>query len=290
MSGEVVVVTGAGRGIGRGVAETCADAGMRVVVNDVGVELDGTGQDASLADTVVAGIRARGGEAIATTHTVATLDGASATIDAAVATFGRVDVLVANAGVMRDVPFLEMREEDWTTVVDVNLTGVFAACRAAAPRMAAQGGGRILAMSSINAYGTSSMNDVVPTRANYSASKAGVLGLVWALAGELASRHITCNAVMPTASTRLMTAAQERRRAMGLPVAERALVQRDPRTVARLVLGLLAPTAAALTGQVFQVDRDLVTHHRFPPMASQLEVPPHWDADDLGRELTRLAG
>jgi NAD(P)-dependent dehydrogenase (short-subunit alcohol dehydrogenase family) len=280
----VAIITGSGRGIGRAVASRLAADGMKVVVNDVGVDLMGIRNDGSVAEAVANDIRAEGGQAIANNDSVATMEGAEAMVSDALNAFGRLDVLVNNAGVMRDIDFLEMSEEDWEYVYGVNLKGVFACSRAAARSMAARGGGQIINMSSINAFGFSSMSDLVPHRANYAATKAGVLGLTWALAGELAEHRITCNAVLPTATTRLMTQARERRISAGIPTSERALVERDPDTVARLVAGLTSVECRDVTGQVLHIDGEHVSLYRRPVAGGSVHLAQMGSAE-IGRAI-----
>lgn len=255
---RVAIVTGSGRGIGRAVAMHLAAQGMQVVVNDIGARLGEQSSDPSVAAAVAGEIHEAGGEAIWNTHSIATVEGAAQVAADAVAAFGRVDLLVNNAGLMRDVPFLDMSDADWDLVYEVNLKGTFACTRAAARIMTRHGGGRVVNMSSINALGVSSRSATIPTRANYSAAKAGVLGLTWALATELASAGITCTAVFPTATTRLMEAARARREAAGEPVPEHARETRDPLSVAHLVGILARAEANRVNGRVFHIDGELV--------------------------------
>lgn len=279
---DVAIVTGSGRGIGRAVATHLATQGMRVVVNDIGAGLGEQSSDPSVAAAVADEIREAGGDAIWNSHSVATVEGADQLVADAVGAYGRVDLLVNNAGVMRDVSFLEMSDTDWDLVYEVNLKGTFACTRAAARIMAGQGEGRVVNMSSINALGISSRSATISTRANYSAAKAGVLGLTWALATELAPAGITATAVFPTATTRLMEAARARREATGEAVPEHARVAtRDPMSVARLVGALARAQASSVNGRIFHIDGELVRILGRPEAVASFH---------LGDELTVLEG
>ncbi|MCC6524807.1 MAG: SDR family NAD(P)-dependent oxidoreductase [Polyangiaceae bacterium] len=198
LEGKVAVVTGAAGGIGRAEALLFAREGARVVVNDVGGARDGSGASAGAAEAVVAEIRATGGDACACAASVATADGAASIVRLAVERFGRLDVLVNNAGILRDKTLLKMDEATWDAVVAVHLRGTFLCLQAAARQMIAQGGGgRIVNTTSVSGllgnFG----------QANYSAAKAGVYGLTRTAAIELQKHRITVNALAPIAKTRM---------------------------------------------------------------------------------------
>ncbi|MFO0659955.1 MAG: SDR family NAD(P)-dependent oxidoreductase [Polyangiaceae bacterium] len=198
MDGKVVVVTGAGGGIGRAEALLFASEGAKVLVNDLGSARDGSGASGSAAEAVAAEITAAGGQAAANHDSVATVDGANAIIKAAVDAFGRVDTVVNNAGILRDKSFLKMDEEMWDAVVQVHLKGTFLVSQAAVRQMEAQGGGgRIINTTSVSGmlgnFGQS----------NYAAAKAGIYGLTRTMAIELQKKRITVNALAPIAKTRM---------------------------------------------------------------------------------------
>ncbi|MBI4950828.1 MAG: SDR family NAD(P)-dependent oxidoreductase [Myxococcales bacterium] len=198
LEGKVAVVTGAAGGIGRAEARLFAREGARVVVTDVGGACDGSGAAVGAADAVVAEIRAAGGDACASHASVATAEGATSIVRLAVERFGRLDVLVNNAGILRDKTLLKMDEATWDAVVAVHLRGTFLCLQAAARQMIAQGGGgRIVNTTSVSGllgnFG----------QANYSAAKAGVYGLTRTAAIELQKHRITVNALAPIAKTRL---------------------------------------------------------------------------------------
>ena len=194
---RVAVVTGAGRGLGRAYARLLAERGARVVVNDTGGSLKGDGTDAGPAESVAGEIRAAGGEAVASTDSVSSPEGARAIVEMACDRWGAVDALIHNAGIVRAASLLEMTLEDFDAVLDVHLRGAFHLVRAAFPRMCDAGYGRIVLTSSIGGlYGNH-------RQANYGAAKAGLVGLanVVALEGEAAG--VRCNVIVPGAVTRM---------------------------------------------------------------------------------------
>jgi len=198
LEGRVAIVTGAGGGIGRAHALLFASEGAKVVVNDVGGARDGGGADATAASRVVDEIRSAGGVAVANHASVATTDGAASVVASAVDAFGRADVLVNNAGILRDKTFLKMDETMWDTVVAVHLKGTFLCSHAFAKQVVAQGGGgRIVNTTSVSGmlgnFG----------QANYSAAKAGVYGLTRTMSIELQKHRVTVNAIAPLAKTRM---------------------------------------------------------------------------------------
>jgi NAD(P)-dependent dehydrogenase (short-subunit alcohol dehydrogenase family) len=194
---RVVVVTGAGGGIGRAHALLLAERGATVVVNDVGLSVHGDGAASGAAEAVVAEIEAAGGRALASTESIATPEGGEAIVAAAVAAFGRLDVVVHNAGILRDRSFAKLSAEDVQAVMDVHLNGAFNVLIPAFKVMKGAGYGRIvLTTSSSGLFGTFG-------QANYGAAKAGLLGLMNVLAVEGARFGITANAISPTALTRM---------------------------------------------------------------------------------------
>lgn len=240
LSDRVAIITGGSRGIGRAIALTLAQKGAAVVVNYAA--------SAGAAADVVDSIRSRGGRAIACKADVSDSGEAAGLVKEAQTQFGRVDILVNNAGVIRDNLILRMKDEDWETVLGINLKGAFNCARAAARGMLKNQYGRIINISSVS--GIIGNNGQV----NYCASKAGLLGLTKALAKELGSRNITVNAVAPGFITTEMTA--------GLPedIKEKMLAQiplrrfGGPEEIAELVAFLASDAAAYITGQTITVD------------------------------------
>ncbi len=198
LDGKVAIVTGSGGGIGRAHALLLADEGAKVLVNDLGGARDGAGNDASAANQVSLEIKKRGGVAIPNYDSVATAEGAANIVKSAVDAFGRVDVLINNAGILRDKSFLKMDEAMWDSVLLVHLKGTYLCSQSFAKQIVAQGGGgRIVNTTSVSGmlgnFG----------QANYSAAKAGIYGLTRTMSIELQRHRITVNAIAPIAKTRM---------------------------------------------------------------------------------------
>lgn len=198
LDGKVAIITGAGGGIGRAHALLFAREGARLVVNDLGGPRDGSGTDVGAAQQVVDEIQAAGGTAVANTDTVATFEGATALVKRGVEAFGRVDVLVNNAGILRDKSFLKMDEAMWDAVVAVHLKGTYVCSQVFAKQVVAQGGGARI-------VNTTSVSGMLGNfgQANYSAAKAGVYGLTRTMSIELQKHRVTVNAIAPIAKTRM---------------------------------------------------------------------------------------
>ena len=245
---KVVVVTGAGGGIGRDMALALAAAGAKVVVNDIGTSTSGEGTDAGPAQKVVEEIKAAGGQAVANTDSVAEAVAAGRIVQCALDTFGRIDGVVNNAGILRDRFFHKMSLDEWDAVLKVHLYGSYYMSRAAANHFKEQESGTFVHMTStsglIGNFG----------QANYTAAKAGMIGLTKTAARELGPKGITVNAVAPGM---VMT---EMARALPAEVLERALqesVMRElatPDDIAAAVVFLLSDMARMITGEVIRVD------------------------------------
>ena len=242
--GRVCIVTGAGRGIGREYARMLADNGAQVVVNDVGGSRDGTGADAGPAGQVVEEIVAGGGTAVANTDDISTWDGAKAVVDQALEVFGRLDVVVNNAGILRDRMIVNMSEEEWDSVVRVHLKGTFATSRHAAAhwRDRAKAGetndARIINTTSVSGlYGNVG-------QANYGAAKAAIAGFTVIAARELGRYGVTVNAIAPGALTRMTE---------DLPIDDETRATLDPGWVAPVCVWLASPLSADVTEQVIEV-------------------------------------
>ncbi len=248
---KVAVITGGGNGIGREVSKLFGAEGAKVVVNDLGVSVDGSGGTTSAADSVVSEIVAGGGTAVANYHSVATPEGGEGIIKTALDHYGKIDIVVHVAGILRDRMIFNMTIEEWDAVINVHLRGAFCVIRPAAALMRAQKSGRIISFSSGSAAGNSG-------QANYSAAKAGILGLTRTAARDLAKYGITVNAIWPSAATRMTATVPEAATAMraerGLGRASGARPQiRDPRHVASMVAYLASDLAQDITGQTFAI-------------------------------------
>ncbi len=268
LQGKVAVVTGAGRGIGRCVALYLAKEGARVVVNDPGVSPDGTGQDQAPADQVVAEIKAAGGEAVANHDSVASMEGGRRIVATAVDTWGRIDVLFNNAGILRDGMFIKMTEADWDAVMAVHLKGTFACSKAAAAQMQQQRCGRIInASSSSGLMGNAA-------QANYGSAKSAIAGFTRVLARELGRYGITCNAIAPMASTRLTVG-------MAGMAAKYGLVIPEPEYIAPFIAYLASDAAWNINGQVFYVFGGSVSLSQAPVPRRTIFKPEGYSVDEL---------
>ena len=266
--GRVAVITGAGRGIGREYALMLASQGARIVVNDLGASMDGSGTDASPAQTVVEEIRSDGGEAVVNGENVADFGGAKRMVEQAVADFGRLDVVINNAGILRDRMLVNMDEVEWDAVINVHLKGTFAPARHAAAywREQAKAGhendARIINTSSPSGiYGNIGQT-------NYGAAKAGIAAFTVIAAQELHRYGVTANAIAPAALTRMTE------NLGGNPAAdddEEAKDAMSPRWIAPIVTWLASPESAKVTGRVFDVRGDKIAiadgWHRGKPVA-----------------------
>lgn len=243
LENKVVVVTGAGGGVGEGIATLAASLGARVVVNDLGGGPDGEGADDAPAQRVAEAIKAAGGEAVASFRSVATWDDAQGIVQDALEAFGRIDAVVNNAGILRDVIFHKMSCQDWDLVRAVNLDGYFYVSRAAAPYFKEQGSGVYVHMTS-----TSGLIGNLG-QANYSAAKLGVVGLSKSIALDMKRFNVRSNCIAPFAFTRMVGTippTDERNRTR-LEIAKRM----TPDKIAPLAIGLMLDGAEDITGQIF---------------------------------------
>ncbi|MEM9104110.1 MAG: SDR family NAD(P)-dependent oxidoreductase [Pseudomonadota bacterium] len=243
LEGKAAIVTGAGRGVGRDIALLLAAHGASVLVNDLGGASDGGGNDSSPASEVVGEIEASGGQAISNTTSIVEFTNAQSMVEQAIQRFDRLDIVVNNAGILRDAIFHKMSEEDWDAVLAVHLKGSFNLARAAAPVFRSQQSGRMIHMTSNS--GLIGNNG----QANYIAAKLGIVGLSRAIALDMARYNVTSNVIGPQAWSRLIgvipTETEE----------EKARVERfkkmSPSKVAKLVVALAAPEAQHVSGQIF---------------------------------------
>jgi NAD(P)-dependent dehydrogenase (short-subunit alcohol dehydrogenase family) len=266
--GRVAVITGAGRGLGREYARLLGSKGAKVVVNDPGVSIKGEGGDAGPAEEVVREIKDSGGDAVACTESVATPEGGKAIIAAALDHYGRIDILIHNAGNVRYGSLEELTQEDFEAVVRVHLLGAFHVVRPAFPVMCKAGYGRVVLTSSIGGlYGT---HNVV----NYGVSKAGMIGLNNIVAIEGAARGVKCNIIAPGAVTRL---------ADGLDTSQYPPM--GPELVAPVV-GWLAHESCSITGELLismggRVARALIAE-------TEGVYQPSWSIDTVGERIDAI--
>ncbi len=279
LEGKVVAVTGAGGGIGREHALALARAGAKVVVNDLGSDRHGGGKGSQMADQVVEEVKALGGEAAASYDSVTTREGADGIVWTALNRFGRLDVMVNNAGILRDRTLLNMGEDDFDRVLEVHLRGTFLCTQAAARAMKARGqGGRII--------NTTSLSGLLGNfgQANYAAAKAGVYGLTRVAALELQKADITVNALAPVAITRMTSDL-----AMFKGATEKDL---GPQFVAPVVVFLASDLARHVTGQVVGVQGGKVFLYRMETTGGVEKDPAKglWTPEEIEAAWERISG
>src|SRR6266568_3486860 len=242
---RVAVVTGAARGIGREIALLMAQLGARVVVNDYGGSEAGQGTTQAPANDVVEEIRKAGGQAVASYDSVATMAGGERIVQTAIDAFGRLDIVVNNAGILRDRMIFNMTEEEWDAVIDTHLKGTFAVTRAAAPRMKEQRSGRFVNMTS-----TSGLVGNVG-QANYAAAKLGLVGLMKVVALDMARYNVTANCISPFAWTRMIGTIPTETEAQKARVEK--IKKMGPEHIAPMAVFLAGDAAKEISGQVFGV-------------------------------------
>ncbi|MGW0485076.1 SDR family oxidoreductase [Nonomuraea sp. NPDC003214] len=275
VDGRVVIVTGAARGIGRGHALEFARQGAKVVVNDLGAEVDGTGSSGAAAE-VVAEIEALGGEAIVNGEDVSDFDGAERLVRAAIERFGDLHVLVNNAGILRDRMLVNMSAEEWDAVIRVHLRGTFAPLRHAA----AYWRGRAKAGEAVDAriINTTSSSGIYgnPGQGNYGAAKAGIAGLTVIAARELERYGVTVNAIAPAALTRMTEGL--------IPSGANA----DADDIAPLVVWLSSAEARGITGRVFNVRAGVISVAEGWHAGPAVDKGGRWDPAELGAVIPAL--
>ena len=281
--GRVAIVTGAGRGVGRQHALQLSKAGAKIIVNDLGAAVDGSGTDVSPAQQVTDEINASGGEAVVNGDDVSSFDGAKNMVDMAINTFGKLDIVVNNAGILRDRMLVNMTEDEWDAVIAVHLKGTFAPSRHAASYWRAMskqnGDGKPTMGRIINTTSTSGIYGNVG-QTNYGAAKAGIAAFTIIAARELSRIGVTVNAVSPSAYTRMTDNLRE--------YSEEEIQIRDPSWVSPTVVYLASTEAQDITGRVIEAG------------AGQVAVCEGWrrgaeigqmdDPDTLGPKIREMIG
>ena len=273
LDGRVAIVTGGGRGLGRAHALALAEAGARVVVNDIGCDVHGRGADPGVASAVVSEIRGAGGEAIASEDPVGTVAAGEAIVRRALDAFGRLDVLVNNAGITASHPLEDFSAGDWDRVLQVHLTGTFACARAAFGAMRAAGrGGRI-----INTTSGAALDQAYPGTAAYAAAKGGIVSLTRVIAAEGVPHGITCNAIAPLARTRMSEEF--------LADDPEAL---DPAAIGPLIVYLASDASAGVTGEVLRFRRGQLAVTRLTTSPGVAPAGTRWTVDDVAQRIREI--
>ena len=281
--GRVAIVTGAARGVGRQHALQLAKAGAKIVVNDLGAGVDGKGADVSPAQQVVDEIKAGGGDAIVNGDDVSSFDGAKNMVDTAINTFGKLDIVVNNAGILRDRMLVNMTEEEWDSVIAVHLKGTFAPARHAASYWRAMSkqndDGKPVMGRIINTSSTSGIYGNVG-QTNYGAAKAGIAAFTIIAARELSRIGVTVNAISPTAYTRMTDNLRE--------YTEEDIAQRDPKWVSPCVVYLAGADAGDITGRVLQAGSGIVAVCEGWRRGAEVETMA--DVSALGEKIREMVG
>ena len=283
LDGRVAIVTGAGRGIGRSVALLLASEGASVVVNDLGVAMDGSGQDAGPAHDVVTEIAAAGGKSIASGADISDHGAAEGLIGSALEEFGRLDVLVNVAGILRDRMIFNMTEQEWDDVIRVHLKGTFNTTKFAASHWRSlreeNAQNRIINFTSVSGL------HGAPGQPNYAAAKMGIVGLTYSSAHALAKYGVTVNAISPGAATRMTASIPTER--------QRTRLDRDewsPDNVAPIVAYLASERSGWITGRVVHSSGYEISLYNNPEPVSRLVGTGPWDADALAEQVERSFG
>lgn len=269
LAGKVVAITGAGRGIGRAVAEFCAREGASVVVNDYGVSIDGNEPTSDVADEVVDAIRSAGGQAVANASSVTTMEGGASIVQSAVDTFGRIDGVVTVAGILRERMFFNMVEEEWDPVVETHLKGTFTVFRAAAPYFKEQKSGAFVAFTS-GAFAGS------VAQANYAAAKGGIVSLARSVAAGMYKYGVRSNVIAPVAKSRMSGNVP-----FGIEMGE-------PEDVAPMVGFLLSDRSQDVTGQIYTANGGKIAVWNQPVEVREMRKDGQWTIDEIAERFSEV--
>jgi len=282
LEGKVVIVTGAGQGVGAAIAKGLAADGAKVVVNDIGVTLQGKVENVSAADEVAQAIRDAGGEAVGNRDSVSEWGAAQRIVEAAIDTYGRIDLVVNNAGILRDAIFHKMQPEEFEAVLNVHLHGAFNVSRAAAPYFKKQQSGSYVHMTStaglIGNFG----------QANYMAAKMGIVGLSRSIAMDMQRSNVRSNCIAPFAWSRMSSSIPAETEADKIRVAK--LKRMTPEKIAPLVAFLGSNAAEKISGQIFSVRNNEIYLFSQPRPVRTLHRSDGWTADTLAEMLPDAFG
>ncbi|HIN72296.1 MAG: SDR family oxidoreductase [SAR202 cluster bacterium] len=281
---KVGIVTGSGRGIGRGVAMLMAAEGAKMVVNDLGGAVDGSGNSSSPADDVVDEIKAAGGDAVANYDSVSSMEGGENIVKTAIDNFGKLDIVVTPAGILRDRMVFNMTEQEWDDVIAVHLKGTFTVTKFACILFRQQRSGNIITFSSTSGlYGNSG-------QANYGAAKDGIAGYTRAIARDMGRYGVRVNSISPGANSRMTAtvpqSARDIRASSGISGAARQQpkleLRREPEDIAPFVTWLASDKADGVNGQVFHVTGGEVSLMNNPEVARTITTQGRWSVDEIG--------
>ena len=281
VQGKVAIVTGSGRGIGRGIARLLASEGASVVVVDPGVNVDGSGSDSSHADQVVDEIRQSGGTAVSCHESVTSMEGGETIVKTALDNFGKLDIVVTCAGILRDRMVFNMTEEEWDDVIEVHLKGTFTVVRHACVLFRQQRSGRIVTYSSTSGlYGNSG-------QANYGAAKDGIAGFTRVIARDMGRYGVTANSISPSAATRMTITVPDEARAqrsqrgiVGAGLGSES-VRGEADDLAPFTVWLASDESAHVNGHVFHVAGGLVTLLNEPEPVKTIHRDGRWSVEEL---------
>ena len=285
---KVAIVTGSGRGVGQGVALQMAAAGAKVVVVDPGVNLDGSGADQSVAQQVVGQIQAAGGQAVPCMESVATMAGGEQIVQTALDAYGRLDIVVTCAGILRDRMIFNMSEAEWDDVIAVHLKGTFSVVKHACILFRQQRSGRIITFSSTSGlYGNSG-------QANYGAAKDGIAGFTRVVARDMGRYGVTANSIAPSASTRMIGSvpdeARDLRAARGMTGGNVGELRGQPEDIAPFVTWLASDEAAQVNGHIFYVTAGLVSLLNEPEPVRTMHKEGRWTVEEIIRVFPATLG
>ena len=285
---KVAIVTGAGRGVGKGVAHQLAEEGAKVVVVDLGVNVDGTGANQSVAEQVANEIKEAGGTAVACAESVATMAGGENIIQTAIDSFGKLDIVVTCAGILRDRMVFNMSEEEWDDVIAVHLKGTFTIVKNACILFRQQRSGRVITFSSTSGlYGNSG-------QANYGAAKDGIAGFTRVVARDMGRYGVTANSISPSASTRMTTSVPEEARSLrasrGITSGSSTTLRGEPEDIAPFVTWLASDESSHVNGHVFHVTAGLISLLNEPDPIKTIHKEGRWTLEELAKVFPATLG
>ena len=285
---KVAIVTGAGRGVGKGVAHQLAEEGAKVVVVALGVNVDGTGANQSVAEQVANEIREAGGTAVACAESVATMAGGENIIQTAIDSFEKLDIVVTCAGILRDRMVFNMSEEEWDDVIAVHLKGTFTIVKNACILFRQQRSGRVITFSSTSGlYGNSG-------QANYGAAKDGIAGFTRVVARDMGRYGVTANSISPSASTRMTTSVPEEARSLrasrGITSGSSTTLRGEPEDIAPFVTWLASDESSHVNGHVFHVTAGLISLLNEPDPVKTIHKEGRWSLEELAKVFPATLG